>query len=169
MIGGSHDYVARLKEKGLIEVSFPNIGLPDSSKSYSASQGFFQYAIRPAASVKKGDTIHNAASIYFDTNPAVVTNTAHTVIADAVPIAVKPVSKAEVAQVYPNPVKDVLHIRLSELSGRLVLCDISGQVILSRTIGADAQIDLRALPAGMLIGRIETESGVKMFKVNKLD
>jgi uncharacterized repeat protein (TIGR01451 family) len=55
--------------------NFPNINLPDSLTSDSASRGFVQYKIKVKSGVAPGATINNRASIYFDSNAPVLTNT----------------------------------------------------------------------------------------------
>jgi len=50
--------------------------LPDSAISDSLSQGYVQFGIRTKDGIAiNGETVSNTASIYFDYNPAVVTNT----------------------------------------------------------------------------------------------
>ncbi len=55
--------------------NFPNIILPDSATSDSASRGFVQYKIKVKNGLVRGNTIGNQASIYFDLNSPVATNT----------------------------------------------------------------------------------------------
>jgi hypothetical protein len=59
---------------------FKNIKLPDSNRNEPGSHGFISYRIKPASNVKIYDTIKNSASIYFDYNEPIVTNTYTTVI-----------------------------------------------------------------------------------------
>lgn len=67
--------------------TFSNILLPDSHRNEAASHGFISFRIKPAASVKVGDMIRNNASIYFDYNDPVVTNTDTTYVKDATLVA----------------------------------------------------------------------------------
>jgi uncharacterized repeat protein (TIGR01451 family) len=60
----------------IVKFSFPNIQLIDSATDAEASKGFVQYRIRIKQNAPVGFVIPNTASIYFDYNPAVVTNTA---------------------------------------------------------------------------------------------
>jgi hypothetical protein len=54
--------------------------LPDSTTNAEESQGFLSYRIAIAQPLETGTEINNTASIYFDNNPAVVTNTTwHTI------------------------------------------------------------------------------------------
>jgi uncharacterized repeat protein (TIGR01451 family) len=55
--------------------TFPHINLVDSLVSASGSVGWIQYKVRSRSHLPIGTQITNTASIYFDNNPAVVTNT----------------------------------------------------------------------------------------------
>ena len=65
---------------GVLTVWFNNVNLPDSGQSQTGSQGFFTYRIRPFPNLPVGDQIYNIAYIYFDFNPPIITDTAHTLI-----------------------------------------------------------------------------------------
>ncbi len=63
-----------------IKFFFNNIMLPDSNSNEQESHGFISYRISVLEPLATGTEIHNTASIYFDNNPAVVTNTTlHTI------------------------------------------------------------------------------------------
>jgi hypothetical protein len=54
--------------------------LPDSTTDEPGSQGYVIYRIKPLPTLAFGDVIENTASIYFDENPPIVTNTTfHTI------------------------------------------------------------------------------------------
>jgi len=55
--------------------TFTNIMLPDSTTDEPGSHGFVRFTAIPISSVPAGAYIENRASIFFDFNPAVVTNT----------------------------------------------------------------------------------------------
>jgi hypothetical protein len=54
--------------------------LPDSNRNEAASNGYIVYRIKPKSTLLPGDTINNTASIYFDFNLPVQTNTEQTVV-----------------------------------------------------------------------------------------
>jgi uncharacterized repeat protein (TIGR01451 family) len=74
VINYSH-YCTSMLTGNKLSFNFPNIQLPDSTSNFDGSQGYVQYRIKPLANLPGGTMIHNKASIYFDYNPAVVTNT----------------------------------------------------------------------------------------------
>ncbi|MCS3802265.1 T9SS type A sorting domain-containing protein [Niastella sp. OAS944] len=59
---------------------FSNILLPDSNRNEPASHGFITYRIKPGNGVQVNDTIRNSASIYFDYNEPIQTNTNLTIV-----------------------------------------------------------------------------------------
>jgi uncharacterized repeat protein (TIGR01451 family) len=63
--------------------SFVDINLIDSATSESASHGYVQYRIKLNDSLIEGTNIHNKASILFDLNTPVITNTATTIICNS--------------------------------------------------------------------------------------
>ena len=76
----SHSYSTIIHNDGFVEFVFHNINLPDSASNEPGSQGYVVYKIKPLAGVAPGDVIYNTADIFFDDNPAVVTNTTfHTI------------------------------------------------------------------------------------------
>jgi uncharacterized repeat protein (TIGR01451 family) len=81
-ISSSHPMTASLDASGLVVFQFDNIMLPDSSADFAGSNGFVRFRILPMANLAPMTVIENTASIYFDFNPAVVTNTEITTIYD---------------------------------------------------------------------------------------
>jgi len=59
---------------------FLNVLLPDNKTNDIGSNGYVSFTIQPQSTVSLGTTINNKASIYFDYNTPIVTNTASTSI-----------------------------------------------------------------------------------------
>ncbi len=71
----------------LLYFEMKNIMLPDSNVNESKSHGYVRFKIKPVSTLTLGDSVNNKASIYFDYNTPVVTNTAITnVKAQAFPL-----------------------------------------------------------------------------------
>ena len=81
LIGTSHD-ASVIIENGIIYFQFFNINLADSSTNQLKSNGFVHFRLNPLTTLKSGASIDNKASIYFDYNKPVVTNTANTLISN---------------------------------------------------------------------------------------
>ncbi len=74
-LSSSHDMAIEIGDDGLVSFIFENIMLPDSTTNGPLSQGFVSYTVDLETALPLGTTLENTAYIYFDLNPAVVTNT----------------------------------------------------------------------------------------------
>jgi uncharacterized repeat protein (TIGR01451 family) len=81
----SHPYTFKITGKGVLEWTFDNILLPDSTTNEKASHGFVKFKINQLAGLANGTTIKNKAGIYFDFNPPVNTNRVDVTVNDFVP------------------------------------------------------------------------------------
>ncbi|GDX51458.1 hypothetical protein LBMAG27_05050 [Bacteroidota bacterium] len=63
-----------------VAFDFININLPDSGTDLTGSQGYVSYRVKPLLNLPFGSFIQNTASIYFDFNSPVVTNTVSNLI-----------------------------------------------------------------------------------------
>jgi len=81
-ISASHPVQWSMHGQGIIEFVFDPLALPPASIDELGSMGFVKYAIRCKPEVQIGTAITNTAYIFFDFNPAVVTNTTTTLIAN---------------------------------------------------------------------------------------
>lgn len=75
MLSSSHNYTYSIAPDGTVDWTFNNILLPDNTTDDLGSNGFIKYRIKPKSNVVVGDEISNTASIYFDYNDAIITNT----------------------------------------------------------------------------------------------
>lgn len=78
MVAASHSYQLNIKSQNQLTWSLNNILLVDSFRNEPASHGFIAYRVKPKSSLVIGDVIKNTASIYFDYNLPVETNTLET-------------------------------------------------------------------------------------------
>ena len=76
-IDASHNFVMRISENNRVEFFFENINLPFDDAN---NDGYIIFKIKTLNSLTLGDTIENFASIYFDFNYPIITNTAQTTI-----------------------------------------------------------------------------------------
>ena len=74
IIGSSHAYNWEFKGSSILEITFDNIQLVDSSVSYVESQGFFKYQIRFKDNITPLSESEMSAYIYFDNYQPVITN-----------------------------------------------------------------------------------------------
>lgn len=81
-ITASHNFQLSQINNRYIQFDFLNIKLPDSTTNEKGSHGFVAYKIRTKNNLQIGSSILNKASIVFDFNPPILTNTTKTVIID---------------------------------------------------------------------------------------
>jgi hypothetical protein len=112
-------------------------------------------------------SIENTASIYFDFNPPIVTNTTQNIIVEAIPNGVGYVnSLGSGIQVYPNPTNGVLMIGLRDVtrSVQFTLYDVQGRVVMQQTLAGQAKqvLDISALNQGVYF--IDLVQGQQRFQ-----
>lgn len=80
--GSSHPYQLQIPDSTgrRIAFNFANIMLPDSNANEPGSHGWIEYKIRKKNGLANGTVISNSASIYFDFNAPVLTNTVNSKI-----------------------------------------------------------------------------------------
>jgi fimbrial isopeptide formation D2 family protein len=81
LVDKSHSVMVSLEpETKELVFFFEDIMLPDSASNEPGSHGFVKYKMKMKNNLPAGTEINNRADIYFDTNPAVLTNTTlHTI------------------------------------------------------------------------------------------
>lgn len=133
----SHDFDFELLANGLIRFTFNDIALPDSTTNEPASHGFVSFTIDQQKDLAIGTVIENSAAIFFDFNPAIITNTTyHTigenfitvnvgeVLAKDVNISVSPNPFSALATIYVEAENtDDLNIRVFDASGKELIRD----------------------------------------------
>jgi uncharacterized repeat protein (TIGR01451 family) len=159
MIAASHPHILSITDQNKLNWSFNNILLPDSNVNEPKSHGYLAYRIKPKSDLQIGDSVKNTASIYFDFNLPVVTNTSHTVVYVTVVTPVSDVNRLPFKiSIFPNPSNGMALIKMDgkingPLSWRMV--NMNGAVVMSRNYGVvnrngfNQDIDLRNLAKGI--------------------
>jgi uncharacterized repeat protein (TIGR01451 family) len=89
VINASHICKTTVKDN-IVYFEFINILLPDSNVNEAKSHGFVSFRVQPQSDVTLNTDIPNTASIYFDFNSPVITNTAITKIIEPIgPVPLK--------------------------------------------------------------------------------
>lgn len=74
VLSSSHNVQTTYTNEGVVLFRFDNIMLVDSVANELESHGYVSYTIRPKSITEENSVVLNTAYIYFDSNPAVVTN-----------------------------------------------------------------------------------------------
>ena len=113
----------------VVTFSFNGINLLPSSQNSAASQGFFTYSIRELPGLAMQSEIKNTAYIYFDFNPAIVTNTTSNTNS-AVGINE---NENTLLTVYPNPANKSISFVGADVD-KATIFDLSGKKIVTLSI-----------------------------------
>ncbi len=141
-----------------LSFNFPNIQLPDSTSDFDGSQGFVQYRIKPLAGLGAGTLIHNRASIYFDYNAPVVTNTSVNEFMGTVSNGELRIDNGELV-ISPNPTTGKFQISDYRFQIRSVkVTDVVGKEVIchwSLVNGKEVMIDMSGYSKGIYFVRVE--------------
>ncbi len=161
-LASSHKAVIQLFGSAMT-FTFPKINLVDSLHNEPLSHGWIQYKVKIKPHLPLTTQIKNTAFIYFDFNPAVVTNT--TVNTVAVDTARTHVGLATVAaphlHLYPNPATSSFTLAVdAEMIGTpYAFSDMTGRVIYSHVVDREKTvISLGGLSSGIYILQIDGHS-----------
>jgi len=130
IVGFSHANNATLNN-GILTFRFPNIMLPDSASNPEGSIGFIQYRIKPISNLPVGAQIVNTAHIYFDFNPAIVTNTTVNEYVTTVTASAKKIENDLI--ISPNPSNGVFYFGSNTKVKSLEVFDCVGNTIMQKS------------------------------------
>lgn len=165
MITASHNYIMD-RVGTTVNWDFKNIGLPTTSQNPNTSKGYVIYKIKPKPGYAIGDIIPNTANIFFDYNPAIVTNTFNTQF--VAQLAVSEFLNNSFL-VYPNPAKEMVTVAMKgnqDAISAVTLYDISGKIIFSKTFSSPTiaeTIDVSHLSKGLYLIEVTTDSNLRTF------
>jgi uncharacterized repeat protein (TIGR01451 family) len=145
-----------------IDFKFNNIFLGISSENLAASQGYVVYEIYENDNLGEGTEIENTAYIYFDFNPAIITNTTYNI--NEYPLGISLLEKENVV-IYPNPANDRIFIQSDEMI-ELNIVDLSGKCVLSQAANALNSYSIQTLSEGLYTVIIKTNKGISTSKLN---
>ncbi|MFT5822601.1 MAG: putative repeat protein (TIGR01451 family) [Crocinitomix sp.] len=154
-LASSHEMTIELGFDGEVSFIFNDIMLPDSNINEVASHGFVKYKVKLNEGLSVGTSIYNTANIYFDFNPAVVTNTTvNTLYLDDVSIA--ELTKDQQILVYPNPFSESTTVYFGEglsENSSLQIVDLLGSQVyfMDRISGNSVEIQASKFNSGLYI------------------
>ena len=164
MVAASNNYVLDRIGSNLTW-RFDGINLPPSVPDTQIGHGFITFQIKPKAGFAIGDIIPNTAEIYFDFNPAIVTNTCTTEFVET--LGNDNFAFANL-NFFPNPVKNSLSISNNSLIDSVEITSVLGQQMLSQKVNSlQADIDMSALSNGIYFVKVTAEGQEKTVKIIK--
>jgi hypothetical protein len=175
MITASHPHTISITDHNKLNWSFNNIFLPDSNINEPKSHGYIAFRIKPKSDWQIGDSIKNKASIYFDFNLPVITNTSHTVLKVMMVTPVNDINRLPFkVSIFPNPANSTAVIKMEgringNLSWRLV--NMNGSVVMNRNYGVinrtgfNQEINVQKLAKGIYFLTVNNANKAETYKI----
>lgn len=157
-------------ENDALQFDFENIYLPDSVSNEKESHGYITFEIVTKANLKENTLIENTAYIFFDFNPAIITNTTLNTMVSKFFTSIDEQNLPEFT-LFPNPASDKINVlgteRVSGLNiqnSEIVIYNIFGKHLLK---SKSLIVDIQHLPNGIYVMEILNSKGVfsKKFSV----
>ena len=166
MVSASHSYILDRVGRNL-SWRFNEILLPPSLENTEIGKGYITFKIKPKQGYAVGTIIPNSAAIYFDFNPAIITNTFLTKFVSTLGTT----SPDSVAfSVYPNPAHGQVAVRLGNASATIEtikIYDYMGKCILQQAGSAATEsIDVQQLTPGIYL--VEVSTSLQQKSIQKL-
>ncbi|HEY0262325.1 MAG TPA: T9SS type A sorting domain-containing protein, partial [Chitinophagales bacterium] len=162
VLGSSHYMTYKIKNNGIIEFDFSNINLPDSNSNEPQSHGYVRYSVKVKDNTPIGTRIQNTASIYFDFNSTIVTNTAKSYVGIGVPSNVSSVATNSII-ISPNPSngKFTLTSNVSQ-SGVIEVYNITGEKVFAQNVSSLAKVsfDISQNAKGVYLVKVSNAENV---------
>ena len=137
----------------VMTATFPDIDLVDSAASAALSQGWIEYKVKAKADLHATVQVKNTAYIYFDLNPAIVTNTTVNTVDTSSSTGIESVASdhGDILHIYPNPNKGNFILQsTNRIYSEYAISDILGHIIAHQIIISDRQtIDLHDIADGV--------------------
>lgn len=165
IMSASHTMYPKWLTPNVIQFTFDNIMLPDSTTNEPASHGSVKFSVALDSGLPLGTQIRNKGYIYFDLNPPVITNgTLNTI---ALPSAVQNIAAAGSVKVYPNPATDRIYVE-SNGDGDVYIMGMNGAVIATQKLSkGKTSIDISAMPAGMYMVKTVNDANTQVARIAK--
>ncbi len=139
IVASSHSMTPYIYEGNIVRFDYPSIMLPDSNANEALSHGWVIYKIKTKPGLANGTQIKNTGHIFFDYNPAIVTNTTLNTINIALSVAENENSLSTL--IYPNPAQDQFTVEFTEeVNGLLSIVDVTGRVVKMIPVNKSKQV-----------------------------
>ncbi len=156
----SHPYTFRMYGPRVLEWTFNNILLPDSTTNSDGSNGFVTFHVDQVPNLSPGTEITNDADIYFDFNDPITTNTTiHRIYEGFVSVLnIEDLTQeGKSLLIFPNPTAHSITIKGEKnLNQSFQIVDQMGrEVFKGKLTGTETEVNLSALSKGIYTLKIE--------------
>ena len=149
---GSHAFVTKIASDGKVEFIFENINLPFDNAN---NDGYVVFKIKTKPTLLLGTSVSNSASIYFDYNFPIITNTETSTFQT---LGNEHFFNETKIVLYPNPTKDILNVNLANKNVTSVsIYNNLGQLVLS-VIQPKSTLNVSELKTGTYFMKLNFEN-----------
>ena len=165
MLATSHPYLLTRTGSYLVW-DFVDIQLPVSIPNTLLGKGFITFKVKLKPGFAVGDIIPNEANIFFDTNPAITTNSFNTVFTPT--LGTSTFINSDVV-IYPNPATTMVQIALnnsSETINSVVVYDLMGKnvMLINDLNSSQFTLNTSTLSKGIYMLEINSNTDAKLVK-----
>lgn len=169
VLSTSIPFAMNVINKKYITWTAANTYLPDSISDEANSHGYVSFRIKPKAGLSPNDEITNRASIVFDYNTAISTNTCTTKIIEQRILSVKN-NAIKSIKLFPNPTNGNVQLAMNLIQNKnysLRIIDINGTILSNENIKGNIgennlELNLRNYANGIYFIQIADEK-VNLF------
>jgi uncharacterized repeat protein (TIGR01451 family) len=165
-LSSSVPFVMNVVNRKYITWTAASTYLPDSTSDESNSHGYISFRIKPKAGLLPNDEMTNRASIVFDYNAAISTNTCTTKIIEQRILSVKN-NEIKSISLFPNPTNGNVQLNMNLIQNKnytLRIININGNILSSQNIKGNSgenniSIDLSNYANGLYFIQVSDETG----------
>ena len=163
-ITASAQFDFTISGSGILTWIFNPLFLPDSASNEAMSKGFVQFKVKVKQNLPNGALIENSASIYFDYNTPVFTNTTTNNFISGI----HEINSVNDVTVFPNPAESQLTIHSMNLNmNSIEITDVLGRNIYAEKPNQKTSIiNLKSFASGVYFIKAQLQDGsiqVKKF------
>lgn len=166
----SHNYSFRMYGPRVLEWTFANILLPDSTTNEPLSNGFLTFTVKQNPNLAEGTVLSNDADIYFDFNEPIITNeTTHKISYQINTLSTLQKFKTQksVLKLYPNPSNSTFTIDLNTFSKNVnyKIYSLSGTLLQEKenSYGQKILVDVKNLENGLYFIELEYDNRIEVL------
>ncbi len=133
IVSSSHEMTTTIESDRQVVFRFNDINLPPEEQDYLGSQGYVKYQITPLPGLSDSTIILNTATIYFDLNPAIETNTTKNILVESLPVSTIDLEVKTQVLIYPNPSNGEIWVEWQDTdinsNWQVEVYDLSGKLL----------------------------------------